>query len=262
MRIGVCGYLTGRNNSGLEFNFPQSARQAGFDYLELPLSTVAGLTELEFSGLLQAVTAAGLPCEACNVFFPARIRLTGPDVDWRAVEAYVRLALGRAARLGIQVVVFGSGGARQVPEGFPSEQAWQQLIQLLRLVDPIAAGMNLTLAIEPLNRAECNIIQTGSEGFTLAKLVNRPNIKLLLDNYHMYHDQEDYGIAVTARDWIRHVHISNPETHGYPVEVNDDLAAFCRALKRSGYAGRVSIEAGYRDFQSKLPGRWQCCASY
>jgi hypothetical protein len=40
MKLGICGYLTGRNVDGSEFDRPAEAKRAGFDYLELPLSTL------------------------------------------------------------------------------------------------------------------------------------------------------------------------------------------------------------------------------
>jgi D-psicose/D-tagatose/L-ribulose 3-epimerase len=253
MKFGVCGFLTAKNADGSEFELIPAAKKAGYDYIEMPLATVAGLSEAEFTDLKVKVGAGELPVEACNIFFPRSIRLTGPDVDWKAVEAYLELALGRAGQLGAQAIVFGSGGSRQVPEGFPMEEAWLQLVHLLRLTEPIAAKNGTTIVIEPLNDKETNIIHTGSEGFALAKLVDRPHIRLLLDLYHMHLMNEDPGIAVTARDYVRHAHFAKPEGRCYPAVVEDEFRAFFGGLKRGGYPGRVSIEAGFKDFVSEAP---------
>ena len=129
MRFGVCGYLTGKNGDGVEFNLPAAVKDSGFDYIELPLSTIAGLDEVEFEGVLSALDDAGLPCEACNLFFPGSLRLTGTRKRIRQeLRQYLKLAIGRAARLGARVIVFGSGGARRVPPGFAKELAWVQLV--------------------------------------------------------------------------------------------------------------------------------------
>ena len=53
------------------------------------------------------------------MFVPAEVRLTGPEVDWAQVEGYLETAIGRVAALGGQAIVFGSGGARRVPDGSP-----------------------------------------------------------------------------------------------------------------------------------------------
>lgn len=253
MKFGVCGFTTAKNADGSEFELIPAAKQAGFDYVEMPLSTVAGLSEMEFAGVLAKVAAGGLQVEACNVFFPRSIRLTGPEVDWKAVEDYLELALGRAGQLGAKAIVFGSGGSRSVPAGYPMEEAWGQLVRFLRLAEPIAAKNDTTIVIEPLNDKETNIIHTGSEGFALAKLVDRPHVRLLLDLYHMHLMHEDPGIAVTARDYVRHAHFAKPDGRCYPSAVEDEFREFFSALKRGGYPGRVSIEAGFKNFASEAP---------
>lgn len=253
MKFGVCGYLTAKNADGTEFDLIAAAKAVGYDYIEMPLSTIAALNEADFAELKAKVAGGGLPVEACNVFFPRTLRLTGPEVDWQQVSAYLELALGRAGQLGAKVVVFGSGGSRQVPEGFPLEEAWLQLVKLLRMAEPVAAKNGIEIVIEPLNAKETNIIHTGSEGFALAKLVDRPHIRLLLDLFHMALMKEDCGIAITARDYIRHAHFAKPEGRCYPSEMEAEFLAFFGALKQAGYDERVSIEAGFQTFAIDAP---------
>ena len=253
MKIGVCGYVTGKNADGTEFDMLDAAERAGFDYFEPPLATIAGLSEAEFNALQKRMIASGLPCEACNVFFPGMLRLTGPNADLAKTRAYLDLALGRASELGVQRVVFGSAGARNVPDGFAMERAWLQLIDMLRVAGSIAAGHGITVVIEPLNRAESNILQTASEGFTLAKLVDHPNVRLLVDYYHMAKDGEDCGIIRTAREWVQHAHFADPDGRAYPTERKAHFSNFFGALKDADYTERVSLEAGYKDFAEEAP---------
>lgn len=251
MKFGVCGFLRGKNADGQEFDLPAAVKAAGFDYIEMPLSTIAGLEEGELEGVLRALERTGLACEACNLFFPGGLRLTGPEADPAKTEAYMNLALGRANRLGARVIVFGSGGARNVPAGFPTEQAWAQLAQMLRQAGEIAGRYGIDIAIEPLNRAESNLINTGSEGYALARLADHPRVGLLLDLYHMVKEGEDYGIAVTARQVLRHAHLAEPSGRRFPVKADDEILGFFAGLKRAGYEGRVSVEAGYTRFEEE-----------
>jgi len=230
-----------------------AAKQVGFDYIELPLSAVAGLGEADYQALLKRVQAGGLPCEACNVFFPGTLRLTGPAFDPAATRAYLEKALARAAQLGVQVIVFGSAGARNVPDGFPPEQAYVQLTEMLRMAGDLAQPYGITIVIEPLNKAESNILQTASEGLTLAKLAGHPNVKLLVDYFHMAKDGEDCGIIRTAREWVRHAHFADPDGRAYPMEMKAHFREFTGALKDAGYSGRLSLEAGYKDFAAQAP---------
>jgi hypothetical protein len=53
--------------------------ELGYDYIELPLAQVMELSEDGFKDLLRGIRTGGIPAEACNNFFPARVRLTGED---------------------------------------------------------------------------------------------------------------------------------------------------------------------------------------
>ena len=69
-----------------------------------------------------------IPLAASMSFVPGAIKLTGPDVDPAKQMSYVTGLLGRLNKLGVKVVVFGSGGARRVPDGFSKDEAFTQLV--------------------------------------------------------------------------------------------------------------------------------------
>src|SRR5437868_3478257 len=111
MRIGLC--LDGPE--GLK-----AAREAGYEYAELATGSLKPEEEEEaFEPILKLIKPAGIPVEACNCFVPAHHPVTGPSVDLKKVGAYMKSALSRASRAGARVMVFGSGGSRRAPEGFP-----------------------------------------------------------------------------------------------------------------------------------------------
>jgi D-psicose/D-tagatose/L-ribulose 3-epimerase len=252
MKIGFC--CSPEDVTAIGKNcLPAAAKAFGYDYFELPLSSVAALNEAKFEALQEAVQRSGLPCEATNVLFPGSLRLTGAEVSPAQIEEYLQFAFRRAYSLGVKVMVFGSAGARNVPAGFPKERAWVQLVEMLRLASPIAEKNGLAMAIEPLNHNESNILNTGAEGFALARLVERPNIGLLLDFFHMSEDGEDPGIAITAGKVLRHTHFADPDGRVYPRTPKESFRPFFSALKAAGYQGRVSLEAEYKNFAEDAP---------
>jgi len=93
MRIGCCIEATATER--IEY-----LARVGYDYVELFLASRAALPEDEFVAIVDRLGQTGIPCEACCIFYPRTVRLTGPDVDWAQVEDYDRRAIGRAARLG------------------------------------------------------------------------------------------------------------------------------------------------------------------
>ena len=243
MRIGCCIEATATER--IEY-----LARLGYDYVELYLAPLAALPEDEFLAIVDRLGQTGIPCEACCIFYPRTVRLTGPDVDWVQVEEYDRRAIRRAAQLGAKVIVFGSSGAKNVPEGFPYDRAWEQIVQAMRIAAPIAAQHGITIVIEPLNKKEANIVLTGAEGLKLAREIDRPSVQLLIDYYHMALENESAGILLEAGDAIRHTHISTVPARTYPVTVAPGYLPFFANLKAIGYGGRVSVEARTDDFQA------------
>jgi sugar phosphate isomerase/epimerase len=243
MKIGCCIEATATER--IEY-----LAQVGYDYVELFLAPLAALPEDEFLAIVERLARTGIPCEACCIFYPRTVRLTGPDVDWAQVEDYDRRAIARAAQLGAKVIVFGSSGAKNVPEGFPYDRAWEQIVQSMRIAAPIAAEHGITIVIEPLNQKEANIVLNGAEGLKLAREIDRPSVQLLIDYYHMALENESPDILLEARDAIRHTHISTVPARTYPISADPAFLPFFANLKAIGYQGRMSVEAKTDNFQA------------
>jgi sugar phosphate isomerase/epimerase len=243
MKYGCCVDALARTADGAPVPNIEQLAELGYDYAELFLASLAALPEAEFQAVVDRLGRAGIPCEACCIFYPRTVRLTGPDVDWAKVEEYDRLAISRAARLGAKVIVFGSSGAKNVPEGFPYDQAWAQIVKAMHIAAPIAAEHGITIVIEPLNKKEANIVLNGAEGLKLAQDIDRPSVQLLIDFYHMALENESPDILLKAGDAIQHTHISTVPARTYPVTVDPGYLPFFANLKAIGYQGRVSVEA-------------------
>ncbi len=243
MRFGCCVNMLVPLGQGTGVEMAERVAAVGFDYLELPVARFAVVSDAEFESIRQRVKATGLAVESCNDFFPPDLKLVGPTADSAKILTYAAQALSRAALLGAKIVVFGSGGARTVPESFPQEKAYKQLVHLLGELAPLAEKNGLTIAIEPLNRTECNIIFTLAEACELAERVGHPRIQVLADYYHLAMEREPVEHVTTAAPHIRHVHFSNPAGRGYHYSADENFSAFCRLLRENGYDGRMSVEA-------------------
>ena len=249
VRIGYCTNLIATQTDGTGSEWIEKGKDSGFDYVELPLAQMVDLDDVEFCSLKEKVSLSGLKCEACNNFFPGSIRLTGNSANDGKIDEYLDKALGRAAQLGVKVIVLGSPKSKNVPEGYPMDRAWSQLVELLRHMDPLARGKGMTIVIEPLSKVESNIINTAAEGLRLVKAVDRETIKLLIDYYHVVMEKENPEIILDAGPYIKHIHFANPAGRVYPIEVNDGYIRFMSLLKRVGYEGRISVEAYTKDFR-------------
>lgn len=251
MRFGCClNMVSSEADKGTGINLIEKLADIGYDYVELPLAEMAALTEEEFDLLEKRVKESGLRCEVCNNFFPKTIRLTGDSVNYTEILEYVEHALGRAERLGVEIVVFGSGPAKNVPDGFPLEEGYRQVVELLKMAVPIAKRHKIMIVIEPLRSAECNLINTFKEGCELAEKVTEDNVKVLVDYYHLSVEQEPTEhIVETGKAYLRHVHFANPSGRVYPkTEEESEYGRFFASLKKAEYDSRVSCEAYSDDF--------------
>ena len=231
-----------------------AARAAGFDYVELATSEIAGLSDADFEQAAAHIRQTGIAAPAANLFLPATIKVTGASIDQAQQMAYVRKAFARLSRLGTQIVVFGSGGAGLVPDGFPKDRAFQQLVDFGRRIAPEARAHGITIAIEPLRHEETNIINSAAEGLDLVNAIDDANFQLMVDFYHLSSEKEDPAIIGRAGAHIRHLHMANPDGRVFPRRWEEyNYAPFFAALKQIGYGQRISVEASTKDLPADAP---------
>lgn len=253
MRLGCCGSMISPSSDPIGVGIVEDLARFGFDYIELSLAGMADLAEPDFAALARRVAASGIACEACNKFFPPRVRLTGAAASLAAALEYARPAMDRAARLGVQIIVFGSSGAKNVPAGFDMTAAGKQLVELLQHVGPLAQERGITIAIEPLNRQESNIINLASEGLELVRAVHHPHVQLLIDYYHLMMEHEDPAVIVRAGAAVRHLHVAQVERRTFPAHGDADLRRFFRSVGKAGCDARCSVEAYTTHFAGEAP---------
>ena len=233
VKIGVCG-------SAADFG---KAEQFGFDYFEPAAAAIAGLSAQEFADFEKRVSHSRIRCEAFNSFIRS-LQVVGPSVDREAVTAYVRSTLDRCRALGGEIVVWGSAGSRNVPEGFSREEAWKQIRSFLAAAGEIARERKIVLAIEPLRKQESNILNTCAESLRMVKEVDHPNVKTIVDYYHLREEKEDPSILEQGRGDIVHLHFANPNGRLWPKKADEDAeyGRFFEYVKKTRYAARISIE--------------------
>lgn len=241
------GYCTGLRNL-------EAAKAAGFDYVELSATEIAGLTDADFDAAAAKIKQLGIATPVANLFLPGTMKVTGPDINAGQQMAHVTKALTRLSKLGTEIVVFGSGTARRVPDGFAKDEAFKQLVDFGRRAAGVARANGITIAIEPLRKQETNIINSAGEGLELVNAIADPNFQLMIDFYHLASEQEDPAIVIRARDHIRHLHMANPTGRVFPQKWEEfDYAPFFANLRTIGYDKRISVEGNTTDLAAQGP---------
>jgi sugar phosphate isomerase/epimerase len=231
MQIGWCAPLADAD----------AVKRAGLDFIEPPLAPLGLEDATAFAAAKADIARCPLPTSAFCVLFPRDMTVVGSNVDERRVKTY----LGRAAELlnvgKARIIVFGSGWARNIPDDWERARGEQQYLQSLSWCADALKGSGTTLVIEPLNRKESNLVNSVAEGVRYAKLVDRPEIRVLADFYHMDEENEPLATLAEHMAWLKHIHLAdtgrrNPGTGSY------DYDRFFGYLKSGGYTGMICAE--------------------
>lgn len=227
MQFGICTSITEAS----------AASSAGWDYVEPMVKDL----------LDESLPPAALPVPAANVLVPAAMKITGPHANPDWLKAHMQRVTARAKQLGVEILVFGSGGARNVPDGFSRDEAKRQIITFMKMSAEICAAARVTLAVEHLNRGECNIINTVAEAMLYVREVEHPNVRCLVDSYHLWLENVSLDAVADALPYLAHVHVADKEGRVPPGESgSSDYRPLFDLLKKGGYDRRISVEAtGY-----------------
>jgi len=243
MRFGIC----------TKAQRAPELRLAGADFVEENVqSYLQGLVDdAQWEGLKIARNST-LPILAANSLLPVDLKIVGPEVDFENLRGYIAKAVERAQKVGMKILVFGSGAARNVPEGFDRQRAIGQIVKFCGMAAELCGRAGLTLVAEPLNRGECNIINTVAEAMTFVKEVNQRHFQCLVDSFHFWMENESLEVLEKAMPSIRHVHVADKDGRVAPGESGTaDYRPFFAVLKRANYQGLVSVEAlEFNDFET------------
>lgn len=244
MRYGMCTDIATKTRTEVEYELLERIQQAGFDYVEFPLMMIETLDEPAFEKLLSELDRLGLACDCSCNYFPGRIKVVGPTANKDEIDAYLDKAMGRAARMGVKKIVFGSNNSRNLPEGESIEQGYDEICKMLNeSVVPFCDKYGITVVMEPLRHQSANFIITLADGKYVVDRVNKPEIQLLADLMHMNYNGEDPESLREVIGSLHHVHICEPDRI-LPEDGYSEFLTHCLSvLKELGYDETISFEA-------------------
>ncbi|MGB8814249.1 MAG: sugar phosphate isomerase/epimerase family protein [Paracoccaceae bacterium] len=186
---------------------------------------------LEKSGL-HAVASLGLP-EPC---WPSK----HPD----AGIAHLKIAIDKAAEMGCEAlsgVTYGGIGERT---GLPPTQTeLDNVARTLKAAAAHAKTRGLLFGIEPVNRYETHLLNTGWQARAMIEKVGAENMFIHMDTYHM--NIEEKGAAngiLDSREHIKYIHLSESD-RGVPGWGTCDWDEIYAALAAIGFKGGLAMES-------------------
>jgi sugar phosphate isomerase/epimerase len=226
----------------------------GFDGVEVMVGKV---TVAEIDALGAALAQTGLGLAAINsgrLYFDYGLALLAADRDAAAaardaLRELVQLTAPLAAPINI-------GFFRGLPP--PSDPAAaDRLVTILQETADEIATFKTELLLEPSNEKEFPFICSTVEGMQLVQRIARPNVRLMLDTFHMSVQAEDLVASLTeAMPLLRHIHLMDrdrnpPSSASKAFDLNGVLAT----LRRHHYQHYLSmplVQSGDREATEQI----------
>lgn len=120
---------------------------------------------------------------------------------------------------------------------------WKRSVSKMRELADLAADYDITLNMEVLNRFEGYLLNESWEGLEYVKEVDRPNVKLMLDTFHMNIEEDSIIDAVlSAGEHLGHFHIGEANRRCPGPGGRFDWKEIGQALHKINYDGYVVME--------------------
>jgi sugar phosphate isomerase/epimerase len=219
----------------------KKASELGFTAVEMHIRNPG---QLDIDAIADAAKKFGISVAAIGTGLENTLNglnLTSPDAKPRrlASDRYLE-HIDLASRFGATVFVGLCRGSA------PTEQSrGEYLDRLANELIPLAEyaeKRNVTLSVEPIIYSMTNLLNTTAETLEFLSRPGLEPVRLLLDTYHMYHEDPDIVEAFRmCKGRIDHIHISDSDRK-YPGSGKVDFTAVGACLIEIGYDKAVSLE--------------------
>jgi D-psicose/D-tagatose/L-ribulose 3-epimerase len=216
----------------------KNSAEAGYGLIEIPALDPKSIDVEHTKATLKEFGLKG----ACSLglSFDADINNDDSEIAKRG-EARLMDALNVVEQLGgdyLGGVIFSALGKYKFP---PTKKARDNAVAALKRLAIAAQAKGITLGLEPVNRYESNLLNTGSQALEMIKDIGEPNVVVHLDIYHMNIEEQDLVSPVLeAGNKLGYVHIG--ASHRGPLGTgNIDFDSFFGALAKIGYKGTITF---------------------
>ena len=216
----------------------------GFDVLEISAAGLMTMQGGEIAAMRQAAKDEGIMLTA-GLGFPADSDMSSadPEVRKRGLDLMRRMLplLEQAGIDRVGGVIFASW-PYDYAKPVDKAAARARSVESMKTAAGIAADHGVTLMCEVVNRFEHYMLNTAEEAVSFVREIDKPNVKVMLDSFHMNIEEDFLGDAIRhAGPLLGHFHIGecNRKVPGKGHMPWDDIAA---GLRDIDYRGAVVME--------------------
>jgi len=241
MKYGINLYLWADDMHDGLMPVLEKLKKMGYDGVEVP---IFDLDLAKWKLWAKRLDDLGLERTANTVIAPEHNPLSADPKIRDAAYQHMRSVVDACAAVGSPILC----GPHQVALGEftgkgATEEEWKRSVDHLRRVAEYAAGQDVVLAEEVVNRFELYHVNTLDQGVRLVDEVGHPSCRIHLDTFHAHIEEKNTADAIRrAGSRIAHVHISEND-RGVPGTGSVAWDATFGALGDIGYDGWLTVEA-------------------
>jgi len=209
------------------------AKMLGFDGIEVPAEEPE---KLDVKKLRETLNSYNILCSSVWPVFTKNRDLISPNVQIREnCKNYVKKSIKIASELDADITLVLPSPVWKLKSTLTREEEWKLAVEGLRELGDFAAEHGVYLVIEPLNRFETYFINSVQDAVNLVNDVNHPNVKMMIDTFHMNIEDRKLGDEIRkANGLIFHCHM-NDNDRGPPGSGHIPFKEIIEALKAIGY---------------------------
>lgn len=181
----------------------------GFDILEISYAPIPKLTDEEMFRLRDMAKDYGLILTAgYGPTAEQNLSSSDPNIVKNAKMFFIEM-MKRLEKMEIRSIGGGLNSYWPVDFSKPIDKArdWETGVQNVREIGKVAQDCGVDFCLECLNRYEGYLLNTAAEGVAFCNEVGLPNVKLLLDTFHMNIEEDSFYDAITtAGPLLRRLH--------------------------------------------------------
>jgi 5-keto-L-gluconate epimerase len=216
------------------------ASQLGFDGVELALRRVSEINLSELDILLSENNVEVSCISTGQVFADGGLVFThDKESKRREVKAIFKEFIDMAQGYGKMVNI---GRIRGTVGDRDRQYVEDLFIDVVRELCEYARSKGVTLLLEPVNRYECDFINTVEEGVGFLKRIAATNLAIMPDVFHMNIEEKNIGEVLTNNiDHVKYVHFADSNRLA-PGQGHIDFRHILDTLQNVGYDEYISIE--------------------
>jgi len=222
----------------------KKAANLGFDILEIAATPLPEYSDQKLRELKNCAVANGITL-TCGHGPKASQNLASSDPAVRAhAKAFYTDLLQRLEKLDIHLIGGGIYSYWPVDYSKPIDKQgdWARSIEGVTEVAETAKECGVQYCLEVLNRFEGYLLNTSVEAVKFVREVDHPNVKVMLDTFHMNIEEDSIGGAIRqAGSFLGHFHTGECNRR-CPGKGRTPWREIAEALKDIHYQGAAVME--------------------